>query len=433
MTMVYNLIGSIIWIYSILYLWHKLFDRDINYKSLSFYLSCFLLAAISIFNSLIINKLFNIVVITIILMIFVKYIFRSNLQKTIITPIYTQIIAMILESIYAVVITIFRLDVYLTLSSPFIKMISNIIISAALIIVSNTKLIKRFYKYLLKITDKVNNIQLSTFCILVVLTANILTISCYYKIDFKYLLTFNIVVIVLCFIIVLYSFKTQNSYNKVSGKYNLATKSLKDYEDMINLVKIRNHEDKNQLLTIRAMVVDKDEHVLEYIDSILENKYKDDEKLFYEVSVIPSGGLRAIIYSEILKIKSEGINYTLNVDKKISTVDLIELGADNIVDICKIVGVFIDNSIDAVSTLDKRNIDISIYVEHKSLIIKISNNYDTSIDISKIGEAKYTTKGKNHGYGLSLVKSIIENNQILSNKRAVSKDIFSQLLIVDYK
>ena len=42
----------------------------------------------------------------------------------------------------------------------------------------------------------------------------------------------------------------------------------------------------------------------------------------------------------------------------------------------------------------------------------------------------YTTKGKNHGVGLSLVKDIINSNSKLEQRREVIKDYFYQYLYV---
>ena len=166
---------------------------------------------------------------------------------------------------------------------------------------------------------------------------------------------------------------------------------------------------------------------------MIEDKYEDDEKLLFKMAVIPSGGLRASIYSEIMKIKDNNINYSLDIDKKLRTIDLIELDTNAIVDICKIIGVFIDNAIDETKKLKKKNIEISLYLEKGKLNIKVSNYYKGNIDINKISNPGYTTKGKGHGYGLSLVKEIVKNNNLFENKVQINRDLFSQILIIKYK
>ena len=101
--------------------------------------------------------------------------------------------------------------------------------------------------------------------------------------------------------------------------------------------------------------------------------------------------------------------------------------------ICKIIGVFIDNSIEAVKSLEEKNINIELYIKNKNLCIKVSNNYKGNIDISKISDEGYTTKGKGHGYGLSLVNNIVKNNNLFENRTEISKNVFSQILIIKIK
>ena len=168
---------------------------------------------------------------------------------------------------------------------------------------SNIKFIKKLYKKLISITENVDYIKLILLCMIGILIANILAMSVYYKISLHYLLVFNIGITLFLFNIIIYSFKTQINYNKVSDKYNIAINSLKDYEEMMSKYRLANHENKNLLLAIRAMIINKDKDVPKYINSIIKDKYNDNEKLLLKVNVIPSGGLRATIYSEILKIK----------------------------------------------------------------------------------------------------------------------------------
>lgn len=242
---------------------------------------------------------------------------------------------------------------------------------------------------------------------------------------------FNIVTMVIFFAIIINSLKNKNDYIEVSDKYNTTVTSLKEYEVIVKNYRLSSHENKNQLLTIRNMIKNEEKDIPDYIDKIVKNELKDDEYLKNQSKIIPEGGLRGLIYSKMLVMKSKEIEFDFSIDKAISTVELIKLGEETVLDICKIIGVFLDNAIEAVGALEEKFIDLEMSIENKRLSISVTNNYEGTIPISEIENQGYTTKGEGHGYGLALVKKLIDENQLLKNEKYISSDEFTQCLVID--
>ena len=67
-----------------------------------------------------------------------------------------------------------------------------------------------------------------------------------------------------------------------------------------------------------------------------------------------------------------------------------------------------------------------MFIDDNRFNIRITNIIDRQIDIEKIFIEGYSTKGDNHGYGLSLVKKIIDESKHLNLITEISKDLFSQ-------
>lgn len=429
----YAILYSFIMSSSLLIIWHKLLDKKIVFTNKRMYISLAGIMMVSSFGYLFLNK-FKIIIVTILFMLFFKYLFRETIQKSILVPIYYEFMLVVSEFISIMGLSmIVGSYVQDFIKQPLGILLVNILVAIISILLVHIKFVRLLFYKILSMIDKIKLTQLVLLFLLLTIFLNIYVMNAYSKVDFEQWVFINFLLVSIFFIIILYYLRTKNKLNKVSDKYSVAIKSLNDYEDMMTRYRIANHENKNLLLTIRAMILNKDKNIPEFIDNIIEDKFADDEKLLFKMAVIPSGGLRATIYSEVIKIKEKNIKYELHIDRKLRTVDLIELDTNTIIDICKIIGVFIDNAIEAVEKLKVKNIGINLYIEKDILNIKISNNYNKNFDISKINNEGYTTKGEGHGYGLSLVENIVKNSDLLYHNMEISKKYFSQIISIKYK
>ena len=432
MKIVGSIIGILILSYSHIYSWHCLERKKINYREYKFYVTLILYVILITTNIALVNRILKIIGIIIISIVLNYYLMRENVKKTILMPVITQIIIMISETLLMSGIAIMGADIEVAISNIFgsFSVNTSVAIITILIFLFCTFLPK-VYEKMLNVTDRIESDWFITLVFIVILVANVLVVTVYQRVDYVYLLVFNSAVTITYFIIIVYSFFNRNRYLKVYDKYNTTISSLKEYEDILNQYRVSNHENKNQLLTIRNMIKNKEKNISEYIDKIVENKLKDNEQFMGQSSVIPEGGLRGLIYSKMLLMKEQNIDFDLSIDKAIKRVQLLQLGDDTMLDICKIVGVFLDNAIEAVSILKEKFIDLEMSIENSHLYISVSNNYEGTLQLNQIDDQGYTTKGKGHGYGLSLVKKLIDENPLLKNEKGISSEEFTQRLIVD--
>ena len=424
-------IDAILLVSSSMYIWKQVRPKNINYYSivnLIFFIACCSLVALNDYYD---NNILKPFIASIIILIYCCIFYRNKSKEYVIMPIYSQIIILFSELIFACVILLIKhVNESIIKDEYFDNIIPNIIIALIAVIMCKFKFINKLYYKILNATDKIKNRKIIIYSFFVVFIADILTAFIYYKVNLIFLLVTNTAIIVIYMIFVFVYLKTDNNYLKVYDKYNMTLNSLKEYEDILSRYRISNHENKNQLLTIRSMV--KNKKVASYIDEIVENKIKDNEKLMFDSMVIPEGGLRGLIYSKMLLMKENNIEFDLCVDKALKTTDLTVISDDLMFNICSIVGVYLDNAIEAVKELDEKYITIEIYLDD-TLNIAITNNYEGNIDLDSIDKVGYSTKGGSHGYGLSLVKEIISNNKNISNSRRISDDEFTQEIKIKYK
>lgn len=434
MEVITYLIIATIFVITMFYIATKLSGKLYNYNDYKLYLIATFFIIFLMFNYLYINSFIRVIFIVLIFTFAIKILLRENIINSLILALYYELLIVVSESIFALIINLFlKMDSVKIVTTLFGNLWANIIIDIISIVIVNIKLTQKTYKKIRKIIERINAKHIILLCLLSLIILNVLEATLYYEFDFRYLLLFNTFVIIFCFSIIIYSFYTNNKYNKVYSKYNTTINSLKEYEDILDRYRITNHENKNQLLTIRNMLKQNDEDAILYIDKIINNKTKDDEKLMQDTSIIPAGGLRGLIYSKILLMKEREINYKINISKKIKTVDLIALDDDLILDICKIIGVYLDNAIEAVKNLSDKNISIEMFLIDEDLVISISNNYEGKIDIEKLGEKGYTSKNKNHGYGLFLANELIQKSKKLTNTKTIVNKYFTQNLYIKIK
>lgn len=419
------ILASLILVSVTLYMWKNIYnDNRISYLTLASITKFVICCTILILNQLYIHNFLQPIISTMDIVLLHYSLYKSNIKNNILVPIYSQIVVIISEFICIILILLIsQASDSIFKEQYFESIISNALVAIICILLVKTKVVSKTYKIISKFTDKISENSLIFISIIFIIVASLLTSYVYYKVSLIYLLIINAIVIIVYTIFVFFYLKTNNNYIKVYDKYTNTLNSLKEYEDILSRYRISNHENKNQLLTIRGMV--KNKKVASYIDEIVENKIKDDEKLMFESLIIPEGGLRGLIYSKLLLMKENNIEYDLCIDKKIKTTELTKLDDELVLSICNIVGVYLDNAIEEVKHLDERYIIIEMYKD-ETLNIAITNNYVGNIDIDSMDNVGYSTKGKGHGYGLSLVKQILENNKKIKSFRRISEDEFTQ-------
>lgn len=429
-----NIVGAFINSFAHIYIWSELLDKKDIFKSRKYWLIQILFAIVLLLNYLLVSDFVKIAFLLLMLILFVKLLFNPEVNATILVSFISEILMMLSELVFILLIILLNTNsVNVLVDSYAGSLIVNLLVSVIAILASKIKYLKVLYKRLLKLSNNLKKYNIIIVMIVILISINFIFASIYNKITLSAVVIMNVLISSIYLIICFKFLTTQNKYQKINNKYNTTLNSLKEYEDVLDMYRVSNHENKNQLLTIRSMIVKGEKDIPKYIDKIIDNKIKDDEKLMFDTNKIPSGGLRATIYSKMLMMKELGIEFKLNVARKVRTVELIQLGEDIMLDICKVIGVFLDNSIEAVKDLEKKYIDISLITDDANLIIEISNNFEGSIDVNKIDDKGYTSKTGGHGYGLSLVKQIINSNSKLSNERRITKDIFSQRLIIKLK
>ena len=311
------------------------------------------------------------------------------------------------------------------------SLLGNIIVSILAIFVSYS-FRNKFRKLLtIELEDKTKIIALSIitfFCI----GYFFYNFASDYKLNNNFIPSLLIILFLLITLIMVIKQTLDN--NKLKLEYDKLLDFMKTYEVEIEKQHIQHHESKNQLVTIKAKLLDQEnnKNVIEYIDSILDENISMNQAYYAKFQYLPSNGLKALFYFKASEAENKGITVTISISPKIKNSLLNDLSANNFKQLGRIIGVYLDNAIEASSLSNSKSMGIEVYKEDENIKIIITNSFDGEID-EKVGNTIFSTKGKNRGHGLMLVNSIINSNNMFYQKREIRKNVYVQILVVKNK
>ncbi len=416
------------------FVWSRLYNDRIDFKNILLYISIIILSLLGMLNHLYVNAFVRVSIVTTLMAFCNWLIFRKKLNEVIVSTIYGQFVLAFADMIFALILIYgFGKNFTLIKSDVFDTFLGNVIVAIIYASIFFFSFVRKVYSKFVNLTNKVKNKNLVLGFLLCIISINFLMAILYYKLASIYLIIINTVLLLIYSCIVYKSIDEKNNSMIIKAENDSLMYSLHQYEDMVDRQRVDNHENKNQLLIIKNMIKKNDKDVVKYIDTIVKDEKEDDEALYTRVKTIPSGGLQGIIYQKMLVMKDEKIVFSLDVSRDVRKIDLDDFSMEDNYRLCKIVGVLLDNAIEESRKIDDKCIMISLYVDDGKLVIDVSNRFSGKLDLDKLDEEGYTTKGDGHGYGLSLVKKIMSETDIFENERSIKKDVFKQVIKVKIK
>ena len=434
MSNVIFIFSSIFISYIQIFVWSIFFGEKINFKRIWFYISLFLITCLGLANYFYVNAFLRIVIVVILFCFCCFLIFGRKLNEVITNVIFSQFLLTLCDVLSALFVLIFfKLQISAIREDIFLTACGNFLTSFIFVIICKISYTRFFYSKLLMLISKIRVKNFFVVCVLITLSLNFLMATIYYELNFVIIFLINSCLIIIYSFIIYRSLSEKNNSIMVKAENDSLMNSLSQYEAMVDRQRVDNHENKNQLLIIKNMIKKDDKDVVKYIDTVIKDKKEDDEALYTRVKTIPSGGLQGIIYQKMLVMKDEKILFSLDVSRDVRKINLDNLNMEDNYRLCKIIGVFLDNAIEESKRVDDKRIMISLYVDDDYFVIDISNKFSGNVDLEKIDDEGYTTKGEGHGYGLSLVKKILSETNIFENERSIKKNVFKQVIKVKIK
>lgn len=220
--------------------------------------------------------------------------------------------------------------------------------------------------------------------------------------------------------------KTTSMYQQLVEYSDITNGLLEDY-------RLVSHEHKNQLSIIRGMLDTKNKELISYVDDLLDKRNIIKYQWLAELNHLPLSGLKGLINYKMMESEKAKNNATISISKEISKTKLNKLTAKQKDNFYTIMGVYLDNAIQAAKDSKTKEISLEIYKEKQEIVVVLANTYKGKVELEKLDSYGYTTKGRNHGVGLTIVKRIIESDSTFTQKRYLFEDYYIQELHIDLK
>ncbi|MBC2676426.1 sensor histidine kinase [Listeria booriae] len=183
-------------------------------------------------------------------------------------------------------------------------------------------------------------------------------------------------------------------------------------------------------------------NILSGINGFITNEDMDGLRVYFRTKVIPMNSdmevnisklatlhnlevveLKGLFATKLIRAQELGVNAQVEVYKKIDQINM------DSIDLCRAVGILLDNAIEAVMGTEDPTIRVAIIQKKDAIVLVFANNLpEGSPPVHQFFDEGFSTKGENRGLGLSTLKKTLKKYPNVSLDTKVTQLGFVQEL-----
>ena len=136
----------------------------------------------------------------------------------------------------------------------------------------------------------------------------------------------------------------------------------------------------------------------------------------------------SILYYKINDMKKKNINLNINISKRVSS-PLEKLDADEYVILSKVLGIVMDNALEAALKTNDKIVFIDVFEQNGQVIIILENSYNNDINMEALRKKNFSTKGKNRGLGLYIANMLLKKSKHITMNQYVNGMFTTKIII----
>lgn len=361
--------------------------------------------------------------------VLIFFILKTSILKALLAEVITIVTTSILDYVFAnVFLRLFNITTEMVLQIPIYRLIS--FLSMYLILFLLTIVIKVF-KLNVKILDNVNT---KTKILLIINTLLIVLVVCmqfylitFYSSNMPLLITIiNIISLIAYFGVSIYSIINSSKLQTTQLSLDNANTTIHSLQILHDELRTVKHDFNNMVNCIGGYVLTEDIHGLKkYYQQLLEECNRTNNLYALSPQVINHPAIYHMLATKYYEADQMSVQIFLNV-----FLDLNEIEKHmRILDFTRILGILLDNAIDAAKECDKKEINVTFRkdVDNRMIMVIIQNTYrNKDVDTEKIFLKGLTSKENHSGLGLWKVRQILNKNNNLNLYTTKNDEYFNQ-------
>lgn len=410
----------------------SLFDLITNTKQKIIYVA--LMTIVGILNLLFLHSPFNILFNYLCMIIFIRIIFKASFLKSFLSTLVSASIFALAGTLIAnPFFTLLNISSDLLNSVPIYRLAYlSLVYTILLIVIFILKNKNLKIKFFLEEIDKKNKLIMLFNIILGLFALAIqLIITIYYTDTFSVLITFlSFISLLIYFSISIYSLTR-------IIKLSLTSRRLESAEEYNNTLRILHdnvrgfkHDFDNIVTTIGGYIrTDDIEGLKQYYLQLEDDCQRVNNMYVLNPEIVNNDGIYNLIMKKYHEAEEKDIKVNISFMLDLSTLKM------KVYEFARILGIFLDNAIEASSDCDEKIINLTFRNDSKNSrqLITIENTYaNKDVDTQKIFEKGISGKENHCGLGLWEVNKLLNKNKNLSLFTTKNEKYFSQQLEIYY-
>lgn len=233
------------------------------------------------------------------------------------------------------------------------------------------------------------------------------------------------------FVLIFYIINNELIIEKVKAKLQLKEKEkrieelslyIETIEELVEKYREFKHDYKNIILGVGA----ENSNVNNLLEKI--NKEVAGDESYHSFL-----NLKDISYIPLKSILSYYIMLSIKKNVEVSLIVIGEIKESYIteVEFSRVMGIILENALEEASENERKKIEIYVEASYGGLNITVGNTFKSDkMNLDKIFNKGYSTKGENRGLGLHILKSIVDKNSNMTLNTFINEGMFIQDLYI---